>query len=267
MTDYTIQPFPASRNLVVDAGFLHSKRHVIHGLLEVDVTEARKNNQTNSFTAYLVACLAKTVAQDPSIQAYKNWRGQLVVFRTVDVVVLIEPEANAVAIPHIIRNADSKSVMEITQEIRNIQQHPKASAQNSKSIHWAAKLPRWIRMLAFRYMKWSPHRFRKYQGTVILTAVGMFGKHSGGYGMAFLPCHTLGVCVGGIQRKPGIVAVQEEEEGPLVENIVPRDFLNLTVSFDHDIIDGAPAARFTQKLVDQIESAGILKQETGCVKE
>jgi pyruvate/2-oxoglutarate dehydrogenase complex dihydrolipoamide acyltransferase (E2) component len=261
LKDYTIKSFPASRNLVVDAGFLHSKRHVIHGLLEVDVTEARQNNQSNSFTAYLVACLAKTIVQDPSIQAYKDWRGRLVIFRTVDVAVLIEPEENAVAIPHIIRNADSKSAMEITQEIRNIQQNPEASAQNSKSIHWAARLPRWLRMLAFRWMKWSPHRFRKYQGTVILTAVGMFGKHSGGYGMAFLPCHTLGVCVGGIQRKPGIVTVQEEEEGPVVECIVPRDFLNLTVSFDHDIIDGAPAARFTQKLVEQIESAEVIRKK------
>jgi pyruvate/2-oxoglutarate dehydrogenase complex dihydrolipoamide acyltransferase (E2) component len=30
--------------------------------------------------------------------------------------------------------------------------------------------------------------------------------------------------------------------------------LNLTVLFDHEVIDGAPAARFTRRLVELIES-------------
>jgi len=33
-----------------------------------------------------------------------------------------------------------------------------------------------------------------------------------------------------------------------------RDYLSLTVSFDHNMIDGAPAARFTQRLQQLIES-------------
>jgi pyruvate/2-oxoglutarate dehydrogenase complex dihydrolipoamide acyltransferase (E2) component len=36
--------------------------------------------------------------------------------------------------------------------------------------------------------------------------------------------------------------------------IEPREILNLTVMFDHDVIDGAPATRFTQRLVELIES-------------
>jgi hypothetical protein len=50
--------------------------------------------------------------------------------------------------------------------------------------------------------------------------------------------------VGGIGEKPGVVDGQ----------IVIRDCLSLTLSFDHDIIDGAPAARFTQRLKELIES-------------
>jgi pyruvate/2-oxoglutarate dehydrogenase complex dihydrolipoamide acyltransferase (E2) component len=30
--------------------------------------------------------------------------------------------------------------------------------------------------------------------------------------------------------------------------------LNLTVTFDHDIVDGAPAARFVHRLVELVES-------------
>ena len=33
-----------------------------------------------------------------------------------------------------------------------------------------------------------------------------------------------------------------------------RELLSMTISFDHDIIDGAPAVRFTQRLKELIES-------------
>jgi pyruvate/2-oxoglutarate dehydrogenase complex dihydrolipoamide acyltransferase (E2) component len=36
--------------------------------------------------------------------------------------------------------------------------------------------------------------------------------------------------------------------------IEPRDILNLTLAFDHDVVDGGPATRFTRRLVDLIES-------------
>ena len=36
--------------------------------------------------------------------------------------------------------------------------------------------------------------------------------------------------------------------------IEPREILNLTVMFDHDVVDGAPATRFVKRLVELIES-------------
>jgi pyruvate/2-oxoglutarate dehydrogenase complex dihydrolipoamide acyltransferase (E2) component len=75
----------------------------------------------------------------------------------------------------------------------------------------------------------------------------MFGK-GGGWGLGFLPTHTLGITVGGIAEKPGAVDGQ----------IAIREYLNLTVAFDHDIVDGAPAARFAKKLTGLIEQARLL---------
>jgi pyruvate/2-oxoglutarate dehydrogenase complex dihydrolipoamide acyltransferase (E2) component len=49
--------------------------------------------------------------------------------------------------------------------------------------------------------------------------------------------------VGGFGEKPGVV------DG----HIAIRDYLSLTISFDHEIIDGTPAARFTGRLKDLIE--------------
>jgi len=42
------------------------------------------------------------------------------------------------------------------------------------------------------------------------------------------------------------------------DKIEIREYLNVTISFDHDIVDGAPAARFTQRLKELIESGSGL---------
>jgi len=49
--------------------------------------------------------------------------------------------------------------------------------------------------------------------------------------------------VGGINAKPAVV------DG----HIMTREYLSLTIDFDHDIVDGAPAARFVQHLKELIE--------------
>jgi pyruvate/2-oxoglutarate dehydrogenase complex dihydrolipoamide acyltransferase (E2) component len=71
----------------------------------------------------------------------------------------------------------------------------------------------------------------------------MFGSGSG-WGLAAPDGHTLCLIVGGIARKPAVVQ----------DRIEPREMLSLTVAFDHDVVDGAPAARFTQRLKELIES-------------
>jgi pyruvate/2-oxoglutarate dehydrogenase complex dihydrolipoamide acyltransferase (E2) component len=42
-----------------------------------------------------------------------------------------------------------------------------------------------------------------------------------------------------------------------------RKLYNLTVSFDHDIVDGAPATRFVHRLVELIESGCGLDEMDG----
>ncbi len=73
-------------------------------------------------------------------------------------------------------------------------------------------------------------------GTVGISSVGMFGKGHGGWGIS-AGTHVLDLVVGGTAWKPAEVE----------DRIEPREILNLTIIFDHDVIDGAPAARFTRK--------------------
>jgi pyruvate/2-oxoglutarate dehydrogenase complex dihydrolipoamide acyltransferase (E2) component len=44
---------------------------------------------------------------------------------------------------------------------------------------------------------------------------------------------------------------------------VPRECLDLTASVDHDLVDGAPAARFARRLREIIEAAEVLGAASG----
>jgi pyruvate/2-oxoglutarate dehydrogenase complex dihydrolipoamide acyltransferase (E2) component len=257
MGEFEVRPNPIKRRIVVDAGFLAHKRHIIHGLVEADITRARALLQDESerlgyklsFTGFLAATYARAIADMPKVQTYQNWRGQRIIFHGVDVATLIEPSEGAVAIPHVLRDVNQKSVAQLTKEIRAVQESPRSSAQAGGINAIAPYLPRFIRMLYFWLLKTDPHRFRRVAGTTVLTSIGMFGKN-GGWGIAFLPTHTLGLTVGGIAQKPAI------HDG----KIEPGDFLQLTLSFDHDQVDGAPAARFTGHLVEMLETCVALRE-------
>jgi pyruvate/2-oxoglutarate dehydrogenase complex dihydrolipoamide acyltransferase (E2) component len=260
MSHFDILPFSPEREIVVDAGYLGAKRHIIYGLVEVDVTKARElrrllsaRDETKiSFTAFIVASLARAIASNPKVQAYRDWRRRLVVFHDVDVVTMIEPEPGAVAIPHIIRNANRRTVRDISDEIRSVQANPNRSEQHGTLVALAPRLPRFVRLFFFWAVKKNPHWFRQLEGTVVITSVGMFGK-GGGWGIGFLPTHSLGLTVGGIAQKPGV------HEG----QVKVREYLNLTISFDHDIVDGAPAARFVRDFIQLVETAAVLEEAVG----
>jgi len=66
--------------------------------------------------------------------------------------------------------------------------------------------------------------------------------------------------VGGIARKPGVVSDRAggADGGGRVEQIEVRKMLALIFSVDHDVIDGAPAARFGARLAALIEGAAGL---------
>ena len=91
-------------------------------------------------------------------------------------------------------------------------------------------------------------------GTVGMTAVGMFGKGHSGWGL-YSTTHSLELLVGSTSWKPAVV------DG----RIEPREILCLTVAFDHDIVDGAPAARFARRLVELIESGCGLDEDRSLI--
>jgi pyruvate dehydrogenase E2 component (dihydrolipoamide acetyltransferase) len=83
-------------------------------------------------------------------------------------------------------------------------------------------------------------------GTFTLTNLGMYGIDS------FTPIINLPECailgVGRIRTQPAFVGDQ----------MVPRQKMWLSLSFDHRLVDGAPAARFLQRVVQLIERPYLL---------
>jgi len=132
-------------------------------------------------------------------------------------------------------------VREIHREIRTAQvQDVAKAAVGFKLVQY---LPTFLFSFFLRIVGKDPRQMKKYVGTVALSSVGMFG-HDAGWGIPPANPPSLFVTVGGIGEKPGVVDGQ----------IAIREYLSVTISFDHDIIDGAPAARFTQRLKELIES-------------
>jgi pyruvate/2-oxoglutarate dehydrogenase complex dihydrolipoamide acyltransferase (E2) component len=251
---YEIVPFPRLRQLIVDSGRFATRKHHVRGLVEVDVSQVRqfirdhktKTGESLSLTAFIIACLGRAVEVDKSLHAYRNWRNQMVLFDDVDVLTYIEVELNGQQFPlaHIVRAVNRKSWPEIHAEIRAVQAHPENSpkAQQGNAAQWFLLLPGFVRQAFYWAVNRNPHWWKKFVGTVYLTSVGMFGAGSG-WGLGF-SAHTLGVILGGIGEKPMVVNGQIEI----------RECLSLTLDYDHDVVDGAPAARFMQRFKQQIEN-------------
>jgi len=257
---YQIVAFPRMRRLMITIGRVSSHKHTIRGLVELDVTKARQlmrehkasTGEDLSFTAYLAACVGQAVAMNPEVQAYRTWRSQLVLFDDVDIHIQVERDLRGqkFPVPHIVRGANTKTIRDIHEEIRTVQAQP-TRGREVKALPWMTLLPSFARQIFLWLLFKDPRLIKEYLGTVGLTAVGMFGDR-GGWGIGLPSLHTLGIVVGGIAERPALVDGKVEA----------HEYLSVTLDFDHDLIDGAPAARFTQQLCDLIESGSGLGDST-----
>jgi pyruvate/2-oxoglutarate dehydrogenase complex dihydrolipoamide acyltransferase (E2) component len=244
---------------------LKSGKHCMYALLEVDVTAARKfiedykakTGEQLSFTGYLIYCLARAVEKDKRVQSYRKGKKQLVLFEDVDVGFMIELKQGEKRrlTGHVIRAANRKAFWEIHQEIRSIQSNKVPSSADTVSWFRSALLLPWPLSSLFKaffrmVINRDPTIVTSMAGSVGISSVGMFGKGHSGWGIAS-GSHSLDLVVGGMARKLAEVD----------ERIEPRQMLSLTIIFDHDVIDGAPAARFTRELVELIEGGYGLELE------
>jgi pyruvate/2-oxoglutarate dehydrogenase complex dihydrolipoamide acyltransferase (E2) component len=195
--------------------------------------------------------MGRAIAENPTVQSYRVG-GKFYTYKNVDVTTQVEREKDGqkIVFPHIVRAANEKSFWDIHHEIRQAQ-HETVDKQEMRRVQTTlTQLPDALLRLYWWIIRRDIHLLRRFGAMAGLTAVGMFG---GGAGWAIpVSFPSINVTVGGIGEKPGVVDGQIEI----------REYLCLTLSFDHDIIDGAPAARFTQRLKALIESGyGLLEKD------
>jgi pyruvate/2-oxoglutarate dehydrogenase complex dihydrolipoamide acyltransferase (E2) component len=251
-----VRPFPANRRLVTAAVRAGRRIMPMHGLLDVDVTTARRllaeGDPPLSTTAFVIASLGRAAAAHPEVHAYRDWRGRLVEHRHVDVQTLVEvpTEHGPFGLVHVVRDADLRGVAEISAELRAV----KAGSAGGQLLDTVAPVLGLIPGLyrAMYAVMSRSRRVRLATGTVQVTAVGMFGG-GGGFAIAPPTLASLVVVVGGLSRRPRAVD----------DRIEIRDVLDLTVTVDHNVVDGAPAARFGADLRELLQTAALLSDPPG----
>ena len=235
-----VLPFPSSRRAVTAA--VRAGRRIVpmHGLIEVDVTEARLllagHDPPLSTTGFVIATAARAVAAHPEVHAYRDWRGRLVRHRHVDVQTLVEVATaqGPFGLVHVVRDADIRGVADISVELSGVRADMTTTATGRALQRLAPIAGRLPGVFPAMYAVMSRSvRAHQLAGTVQVTAVGMFAA-GGGFAVAPPTLASLLVVVGGLSRRPRAVE----------EHIVVRDVLDLTVTVDHNVVDGGPATRF-----------------------
>lgn len=254
---YQVVPFTMNRRMAAASAAVGSEQDTIHGITEVDITEPRRllrehREQTGeklSFTAYVVTCLARAIADNPHLNSMRKGR-RLLLLDDVTISTLIEREIGGERVPEPfgIHAAQTKSYRQIHDEIRAAQGHRDGRLGGLSGMSWVRFIPSFLFRAFIRLASHSIGMAKRY-GVVAVTAVGMFGK--GPLWFVPLSAATVAVTAGGIVERPVL------RDGQLVA----REHLCLTISFDHDIVDGAPAARFIKTFAERLESGDLLREE------
>ncbi|MFX0077452.1 MAG: 2-oxo acid dehydrogenase subunit E2 [Candidatus Hermodarchaeota archaeon] len=261
---YMVSKFPKDRVPTLDFLSIGDNKHYVKGLVEVDVTEGRKfidgyekeSGIRISFTAWLLKCIGQAASEHKAVHSLMKGKRKIITFDDVDISVPVERIVKGVSVPMptVVRKVNEKALIEIHKEIRLAQgeEVDGATVLGESSIkRWTkiyTKFPKSLRRFLIRRLLKNPLRVKKLMGTVMVTAIGMFGRM---YGWPIpTTSHPLAFAIGGITKKPGVVN----------EHIAIREFLTFTVLFNHDVVDGAPAARFITKLKKLIEEGyGLAK--------
>jgi pyruvate/2-oxoglutarate dehydrogenase complex dihydrolipoamide acyltransferase (E2) component len=226
---------------------------IVHIVTEVDITDAikkirddkKKSSESFSLTPYLTLCLARAVDENKRMNAYKKGN-KLIMFDDVDVCVVIEREIDGEKIPvfpYIVRAANNNNLSQIQSEIKAAQYDDSEINGKIRQINRYSIFPGFIRKLFWKLLFQSPYRKRKVTGTVGITSIGMFIE--GSSWLIPVAPYTLNVSIGGLSRKLLLINGK-------IEN---REMLSITISFDHNIVDGAYTARFIRRLKELIENS------------
>jgi len=194
--------------------------------IEVDASGIRKLRESLnaklegetkvSYTAIIVKAVALALREHPLVNSTLE-DGVIKIFEDINIGVAVEVgegEATGLMVP-VIHKADEKSILEINAELERLIER----ARMGKLLHGELS-----------------------GGTFTITNLGMYDVNT--FTPIINPPETAILGIGAIVNKPVVVG----------EKIEVRPIMNLTLSFDHRVLNGAPAARFLRRLKQILES-------------
>lgn len=218
-------PFTGMRKMVADA-VARSAQTAPHVTLtaEIDMTDAvkvrgqilsefeRKYGTRVSFTDFVIKAAARALLDHPIVNSSLQGN-EIRISPIVNMGVAVALDGGLI-VP-VVKNADSRSLAEVSVELKRLVDKAKAGSLSTDEISG---------------------------GTFTITNLGAYGID------VFNPIITpgqsaiLGVCR--IVEKPVVVE----------RRIEVRSMMNLCLSFDHRVMDGAPAAQYLQRVKELLES-------------
>ena len=262
---YTRKRVPFRRRLTMESLDAVPQGHYMLALLELDVTdalsavEAQKAAGTRvSLFSFVAQCIATVLAEQPSFNAIRGG-SKIYEFEDVDLNIPVEREASSGPAPHllVVRRAARKSAAEIYAEIEGARRNFAAEAAVGREDRRAQRLmrvflwlPKLVRSWALCFLAGRPLLVKRLTGTTFLTSVEKFSGLRG-FVVPYLAgpvatSFTIGSTADKALARDGSVVV--------------RRCLSMTVAFNHDIVDGGPAARFATRLAHLIENPALIAQ-------
>lgn len=233
--------------------------HNMYALMEFDVTDVRQKLRTTrkggrniSFFAFLLSAIAKAIDENKELNHMRCGK-RIFYFDEVDISTPVELELDGVSVPrlYIVRDAAKKTAEEITLEIENAKESWKKSGSVGDDDKWALRgviiasvLPVWLFKYLIRRFSRNPLKVKERFGTTYVASITGFTNASG----CLIPYfegqnRPLAFAIGNVMKKPGIINSE----------IQIREYLSISIMINHDLVDGAPAARFVNRLKERIE--------------
>lgn len=257
---YTVVQPSLERQLAMDAFAALPAGHPMAGFIELDVTDAltaldrlKKRGVRVSLFAFVVRAIGVAISEHPDLNLVRHGK-RLARFEDVDISVPVEVETPEGRFPKevVVRRAQHKSAPEIFAELEGGRTRHVRTGDTGEEDRWSHRLmrlvrhlPRFVRLAVIRFVLRSAFRIKARAGTTLVTSVGKF---------ASIPGHQL-TLITGPRASSYVVGAVVEKPWAHAGQLALRKVLAITIVVDHDLVDGAPAARFALRLQQLIESA------------
>ena len=260
---YTIKKLSFFRRISIDTFDALAPSPYMLALMEFDVTDARRkirqkkrNGSPVSFQSFIVKAIASAVDEFKELNSIISGK-RLFIFEDIDINIPLELNTDGEKFPRqiIIRKADRKSAEDIFKEIEAARSRFIQYRTTGDEDKWANNMmrilfvfPKFLRKILIREVVNKPLIVKKRSGTVHFTTVAGFSQTSGYVIPCMIGVRSLDFTLGSIQKKTAGFG----------DETLSRDILSITVMFNHKIVDGVPAALFSNRLKQIIENGDFI---------